>query len=580
MPKSLVNQAKSSPLETGSALNLKAQLQQKKIKRENRQKFFKNLIPALVVGLIIAFPLAAFKSVLLAAIAALAIPVIWLSYCYPLTALWLFLIYMPFSGTVTYWIGNGNALFQLSKDALYLPALGGLMQRCWQKKQPIWVVPALMPTFLILIGFSLLTLILINGQQQWLIPDCELRNLSGQALHNANGDYLIDTQGDLIAGACKSGIPIIQGLLGLKVLIGYVPLIFCAYYLIEDRQKLNRLGRLLILITLVTCSLGIAQYWLLKTGHCVGTRGMSGVELYQASLEAKCLVGGSLLYSPEQGQIRLPGTFVSPWHWAWFLVGNAAISFIVTFCEQSRFWRLMGLLGMALVFINAVICGQRLALALVPTLIFVLLILTGQFANFKRFLPLIIVLPLVLFIGFSFFNPSFIQERINSFVDRWNQAPPYVFIQQQFSFTLAKSKGILGQGLGTATNSTRTFGPVFFLETYHPKLLFELGFGGLFLFMIFITHLTILTFKSYRSLKDKNLRSWGSSFWVFILIIGYFPYWYPLDTDPVAVYYWFFAGIIFKLPDLEKMQIENSDVKIFTPRKKLIRSRQEKSLST
>jgi hypothetical protein len=48
----------------------------------------------------------------------------------------------------------------------------------------------------------------------------------------------------------------------------------------------------------------------------------------------------------------------------------------------------------------------------------------------------------------------------------------------------------------------------------------------------------------------------------------------------VAVYYWFFAGIIFKLPDLEKMQIENSDVKIFTPRKKLIRSRQEKSLST
>ena len=200
--------------------------------------------------MIIAFPLAAFKSVLLAAIAAVAIPVIWLSYCYPLTALWLFLIYMPFSGTVTYWIGNGNALFQLSKDALYLPALGGLMQRCWQKKQPIWVVPALMPTFLILIGFSLLTLILINGQQQWLIPDCDLGNPSGQALHNANGDYLIDTQGDLITGACKSGIPIIQGLLGLKVLIGYVPLIFCAYYLIEDRQKLNRLGRLLILITL------------------------------------------------------------------------------------------------------------------------------------------------------------------------------------------------------------------------------------------------------------------------------------------------------------------------------------------
>ncbi|MEM8781128.1 MAG: hypothetical protein AAGF26_20185, partial [Cyanobacteria bacterium P01_G01_bin.49] len=46
--------------------------------------------------------------------------------------------------------------------------------------------------------------------------------------------------------------------------------------------------------------------------------------------------------------------------------------------------------------------------------------------------------------------------------------------------------------------------------------------------------------------------SFASAFWVFIFIISYFPYWYPLDTDPVAVYYWFFAGVIFRLPLIDK----------------------------
>ncbi|NEP81907.1 MAG: hypothetical protein F6K17_17530 [Okeania sp. SIO3C4] len=45
------------------------------------------------------------------------------AYKYPRKALWEFLIYLPFSGTVTYWIGNGSTLFIFLKDALYFPAL-------------------------------------------------------------------------------------------------------------------------------------------------------------------------------------------------------------------------------------------------------------------------------------------------------------------------------------------------------------------------------------------------------------------------------------------------------------------------
>ncbi|WP_198138928.1 hypothetical protein WH8501_10970 [Crocosphaera watsonii WH 8501] len=190
--------------------------------------------------------------------------------------------------------------------------------------------------------------------------------------------------------------------------------------------------------------------------------------------------------------------------------------------------------------------------ALVPAVMIIMLFLTGKIADFKRFIPIAIGLSLVLLIGFSFLNPDFVQERIDSFVGRWNASPPYSFIQEQFDFAMRTQKGFLGQGLGSGTNSTRIFGKVSLIETYHPKLLFEMGFPGLIAFMIFVSHLCFLTFKIYRGLKDECLKSFASGFWVFLLIIAYFPYWYPLDTDPVCVYYWLFAGVLLKLPVIDK----------------------------
>jgi len=292
---------------------------------------------------------------------------------------------------------------------------------------------------------------------------------------------------------------------------------------------------------------------MLARGICAGTRGAVGEDLFRASLQAKCFVGGSLLYSPEQGQIRLPGTFVSPWHWAWFLIANSFITFTVAFSDTSFMWRTAGLGGLALVFINAAICGQRIAFAFVPVAVIISLILTGQLANLKRFIPTAIGLALIIGIVVAN-NPGIVQQRVDSLVQRWNFAPPHLFIQKQFEFAINQQKGFLGRGLGQATNSTRSFGPSALIETYHPKLLYEMGYLGLLAFLIFVSHLTIVTFKSYRLVKIPSLRSFGSSFWVFILIITYFPYWYPLDTDPVAVYYWFFAGVLLKLPSIEQQE--------------------------
>jgi hypothetical protein len=536
-------------------LDLKAKLAQKRKAKEDRRKFFTLLGLSIFFAVVVGLPLAIAVNPRVGAIAAVGVPSVLLCYTYPRMALWVFLIYMPFSGTFTYWVGGGNVLFQLGKDGFYIPALIALVLECKRKRLPILIPKQLLPTLGIILFCSLLTLFFVNGMQE-ILPACKDLPQSERFVVDAAGNYVLNEQGLVVLTPCKEGSPFFQGVLGLKVLLGYVPLIFCTYYLINDKKKLLLLGRVLVILAIVCCVLGLAQYWMLRTGRCVGTRNLTGLELFKPTLEAKCLVGGALLYSPAQGQIRLPGTFVSPWHWAWFLVANAGICFATSFSDTSFIWRVAGLTGMGLVFVNAIISGQRLALALVPAVIIVLLILTGQVANLKRFIPAGIGLAFVLVILFSFLNPDFIQQRIDSFVGRWNTAPPYEFVQNQFRYSMANQEGILGRGLGKATNSTRVFGPVSLVETFHPKLLFEIGWPGLIAFMIFITHLMILSFKSFRSVRDRALRSFGSSFWVFMLIIGYFPYWYPLDTDPVAVYYWLFAGVLFRLPSLDKQERE------------------------
>lgn len=536
-------------------LTRQERLAKKRKFREAQKKVLSLLGFSIFFAVIVGIPAGLIGGPKVGLLVGIGIPIAVLCFSYPRPALWFFLMYMPFSGTVTYWIGAGNALFQLSKDAFYIPALLGLLWECRQKRQPILIPKQLVPTLGILFFAALMTLLLVNGLQETL-PACDELTGDQKFLLDAAGNYVLDSRGIVISVPCKDGSPFLQGLIGLKVLMGYIPLIFCTQYLLQDKKKLLFLGRLLVVLAIICCVLGLAQYWMLKTGRCVGTREMTGLDLFQPDLSAKCLVGGSLLYSPQQGQIRLPGTFVSPWHWAWFLVGNAGISYAVAFSDTVFFWRTTALVSMGLVFINAVICGQRLALAAVPAFILILLILTGQFANLKRFIPTIVGISLLLVIGFSFLNPDFIQERIDSFVARWNTAPPYEFIQKQFNYAFSQQKGFLGNGLGKATNSARIFGSISLVETFHPKLLYETGYLGFLTFMTFITHLSVLSFKTYRSIRTPSLRSFASSFWVFILIIGYFPYWYPLDTDPVAVYFWLFAGVIFTLPKFDKQEQE------------------------
>lgn len=523
--------------------NIKEKLALKKEERQRKQKLTGLIVFAICVAILIGLPLSLLFDPKIGVVVSLALILGVFSFSYPRTALWTFIIYVPFTGTIVYWLG-GSPILQLSKDIFYLPALIALVLECRKKRLPIIVPKQLGTTLLLIFVFCVVCLLAVNLQRQFL-PTCD--SVAGMSIFR---------DGRLVGLPCRESETFLQGVLGFKVLLGYVPLIFCTYYLIKDKPTLLFFSRLLVTLAIICCVLGLMQYWMLKTGRCAGTRGYLGDSLFKATLEARCLVGGGLVYSPEVNMIRLPGTFVSPWHWAWFLVSSAVICYASAFSEISQKWRLAALVGLTLVLINAVVSGQRLAFFAVPMIVGLMTILTGQIANLKRFLPIIFSVALLLAVGFSFLNPDFVQQRYDSAIARWQNSPPTAFIQEQLDFAIRNQGGILGRGLGVATSSARFFGDISFVETFHSKVLFELGYIGFALYMIFITHLVYLAFRTYLSLKDSTLRGFAGSYWVLLPFVAYLPYWYALDTDPVGVYYWIFAGVIFKLPVIEKQEKE------------------------
>lgn len=526
-----------------STLSLKEQLAQKRKAALARKELISLLTTATSCGVFVGIVLFFVGGIKAALPGVLGIIIMSLSYKYPRQALYAFIIYVPVGGTITYYLGS-SPILQLAKDAFYVPALVGLWQTCRKQGLPLIIPQGIKIPLYIVLGCSILTLIFVNGGQQFNPPSVGL-------LEKAEKE-----------------IPLGMGILGLKVFLGYVPLLGCAYYLIRDKRDFLFLSRLQIVLILVCCVLGFIQYLLLLTGICKGTRGLEGNALFVTSLEARCYFGGALLYSPEEGVIRLPGTFVAPWQWAWFLISSTFFSFATGFADSSTLWRVLGLGSLVAVFINAVISGQRIALALVPICFGILLLLTGQIGNLKRFIPIGIGLAFILGIAMVT-NPTVVQERTESFTSRWDASPPQDFIVQQFEENWKNVDGPLGSGLGRATNSARAMGKTKLVETYYPKVLFEVGIVGVLAFLSLVTTLTIIGFKTYRSIKNRNFRSYGAALWVFILFISYNTYYYPLDVDPVAVYYWFFAGVLFKLPELEKQDKEDANPQHKNQKKRL-----------
>ncbi|MGF1542627.1 MAG: hypothetical protein ACFCU5_19645 [Pleurocapsa sp.] len=492
----------------------------------NRQEFF--IIVTVAIAFCVSTVLVIVSSWQTSIIGTAVVIFLAIAYRYPRWGLWLFLIYLPFAGTVSYAFGSiyravggyvtyqsDYAIFHLAKDALYVPALIAIViSSQWLVKLRKNFLPLLIGILLLCIS-CLLSLFLVNLSQQ-------------------------------LADA-TSGRLFLMGIVGLKIIVGYIPLLFCGYYLIRDRTDLRFLIRLQTTIIIICCSLCLIQYLLLSSGVCPGSSALPSPAATKVSLQAQCFVGGSLLYNPARQLIRLPGTFVAPWQWAWFLVSASFFSYGAFVYETKLRWRIINFSAIALVLIAAIISGQTTAMILVP-IIYLILLLVTEGNKTKLGLKLGIALLLLTLIANNF---GVFGSALDSVVARWNYTPPQAFIVDQFQWISRDGIQPLGYGLGRAASAARRLGKVVLIETFYPRLLYEIGWLGTVLFLAVVSLVTAYSFRAYRTLQQSSLKKLTLCLWIFILLISYNTYYYPLIVEPIAIYYWFFAGVLLKLPEIE-----------------------------
>lgn len=494
------------------------------------------IISAIAVAFLVSTVLAIFVSLKASVLGAVSIALCAVAYCFPRQSLWLFLIYLPLTGTFAYSFSSvysavgGKVVFSnlypvvhLAKDIFYFPALLAiLVSSNWLKEFRKTANLVLIGSF-VLLGTCLLTLFLVNLPQQ--LSD----SISGQ--------------------------PFLMGIIGLKILVGYVPFLACGYYLIRDRQDLSWFLRFMIVIITLCCSLCLIQYFFLVTGICPNSVDLPPPASTRASLQARCFVGGALLYNPVKQLVSLPGTFNSPWQWSWFLIFSSFFTVATYFYEYpSRLWRIVSLVATALVLISAIISGQTTATLLVPIIFIILLFATER--NHKTIsLKLLIGMLLLFFVANNF---GVFGSALDSTIARWRYSPPQDFIVGQFQWINNSGIKTLGFGVGKAASAARKLGKVVLIETFYPRLLYEIGWLGTLVFFSFVSLITVYTFKSYRAVRKSSLWRFGLCLWLFIVLISYNTYYYPLIIEPVAIYYWLIAGILLKLPQLEDISRQPS----------------------
>jgi uncharacterized membrane protein (UPF0136 family) len=249
--------------------------------------------------------------------------------------------------------------------------------------------------------------------------------------------------------------------------------------------------------------------------------------------------------------LRLPGTFVAPWQWSWFLIANSFFLYAAHLSDPSRRWRWAAAVGMGAIVVSSFISGQKTAILCVPLALTVLFIL-NEVKN-KQFPIKLGAIALSVWLVVA--NVPLIRQQVQLLIGRWQYSSPLVFVSKQFKTAIANNVHLFGNGLGGATNAARRLGKTVLIETFYAKLLYEVGWLGMLAFVFAIATLVFLTFRFYRSLKQAPLKRLALCWWLFILALGCNTFYYPLTVDPVAVYYWFIGGVMFRLPDIEKQDL-------------------------
>ena len=335
--------------------------------------------------------------------------------------------------------------------------------------------------------------------------------------------------------------------IGAKIWLFYIPIVFLTAAYLRTRDDLTRLLRILVVLGLVPCTIGIIQ-WLgsIAYGYQNFMTGFYGEAARGATQNFATHAYGGLLY-------RIPSTFTFVSQYFGFTFGMIVFAYSMLRSDPNPKWRRFGAFMVAFFVLASVLSGARGALVFVPMILVLMTFidrrLTGFFAV-AAFVPMIVLAAFAL-VGI---DPELFFGETRLLIGHYGDEIVYRNIINalvEFPF---------GTGIGMNTGAARhafdsdavAVRQLLILENYYAKAIVELGFIGMVSVIAVFASIIFAGFRIRERLRDTGLKGIAASVVAFFITMSiHSTKGWQLDYDPLNVYMWVFAGMMFKLPRLD-----------------------------
>ena len=179
----------------------------------------------------------------------------------------------------------------------------------------------------------------------------------------------------VIQSANPSISSILVAAVGIKVWLMYVPLLFLAASYIRTEGELYRLMRILLVVALIPCGVGLLQRGLAETiGIGPTMRLFYGDAGSGATQGFQTFDYGGTLY-------RIPSTFTFVTQYAYFTLAMLVPAYTLAVSERDPRWRLVARIGLVVILVAGMVSGSRGNILLAPLILGLAVVLDGRLST-------------------------------------------------------------------------------------------------------------------------------------------------------------------------------------------------------
>ncbi len=339
--------------------------------------------------------------------------------------------------------------------------------------------------------------------------------------------------------------------IGVKVWLFYMPLIFVTGAFIADREDLIKLLRVMVAIGILPCLVGLTQWVGASTIGYEAT-----ISAFYGQQAAANATQGFASFDYGGNYYRIPSTFTFTSQYFGYTMGMVVMSYALLRIDPKPKWQRFALIMIGVFVVASILSGARGALVFIPMLLVFTVFLDRRL---KGIFAGIVVMPFVV-IGALYLggiNPIEMFFATRRLVGLYSESMVYRnVVDAIWNHPLGVGTGM---NTGPARHAFEEKHVLIYLETYYAKAIVELGFfGGVAVVAVFLS-ICLTGYRQLQALRDPALKGVAAALVAFFVTITiHSGKGWQVDYDPINIYFWLFAGILYKLRVLEEVRPRES----------------------